>query len=548
MTQKTPAQKIIEMKGRSLGYLSVLSFVLLVAISAFALFFPHLISKSELPHDQLIFICMMAGAIVLIGGIFSFSGNLTIGYILFFLGFYTGCTIALYLKQDPEQFQNSMIALSITVFVATYFLNWKYLISIILMSLSLINMGILISKTNIGDFIVSYIFFNIICLGALWISKLRTNAEKIVIDEAKKDAKLREIGFVSSSIIHEIINPLALIRQSLEVISAKSDESEDGKVDATILHKYMDMAQRHAVNIHEIIKSISSLVKYEENDQLPLFTTGSIIDELKPIVHSFKQEFGIMISLPEEFPDIYLEGKKTEILQILTNLIRNACVVINRKQSGNVWIEINHHLNFFSFKVCDTGPGLSEKIQKRMGKAFNSGSTEGLGLGLSISMALAEKNKGSIRYTKTEQSTCFEVSFLTNRIPASIQPKNVLRSYSGDYAHLFALKENLILIVMRDVQLELTDFKILMTEEFQVIGETPFHYIVITHGADLSKKTREYFNTPEMTKLFLSGSIVGQGKVVNQAVNFFTRIINLPYPVKLFKTFEDADRWVNQLK
>lgn len=121
------------------------------------------------------------------------------------------------------------------------------------------------------------------------------------------------------------------------------------------------------------------------------------------------------------------------------------------------------------------------------------------------------------------------------------------RTYSGEYAHLLALEENIILIVMRDIKLELIDFKILMTEEFQVIGETPFHYIVITHKAELSKETRKYFNTPEMTKLFLSGSIIGQGKVVTSTINFFTRMISLPYPVKLFKNYDEAIRWVHSL-
>ncbi|TNE96821.1 MAG: HAMP domain-containing histidine kinase, partial [Deltaproteobacteria bacterium] len=399
----------------------------------------------------------------------------------------------------------------------------------------------------IAQFLVSYIFFNIIALASIWISSLRVRSEQIIINEAMKNAKLSEIGFVSSSIIHEIINPLAVIRQSLEVIATKSDQSSDGKVEAEFLEKYLQMAQKHAINIHEIIKSISSLVKYQENYHLPLMNTASVFTQLKSIVENFSSEYQLKINIPMEVPDIFLEGKESEILQILTNLTRNACNIIRHEKTGQVWLEVEHSADFYSIKICDTGPGLSDEIQQKLGRAFNSGTTEGLGLGLSISMALAEKNKATIKYSREHNQTTFELLLSTHRIPSTIIPSNVKRTYSGEYAHLFALEENIILIVMRDIKLELTDFKILMTEEFHVIGETPFHYIVITHKSDISKETREYFNTPEMTKLFLSGSIIGQGKVVTNTINFFTRMISLPYPVKLFKNYDEAFKWVHSL-
>jgi signal transduction histidine kinase/glutaredoxin-related protein len=547
MNSITPADQLANLKGKSLGYLSLLTFALLVVISLFTLLFPELIAENELPKNQLIVICLCSGLIILLGGLFSFNKNTTIGFILFFVGIFLGCSSAIFFKQTAEQFQNSMLALSISLMVATYFITYKSLILVVAMSVLLINIAAFISGTSIAQFLVSYIFFNIIALASIWISTLRVRSEQIIINDAMKNAKLSEIGFVSSSIIHEIINPLAVIRQSLEVITTKSDQSNDGKVEAELLKKYLQMAQKHAINIHEIIKSISSLVKYQENYHLPLLNTASMFTQLKYVIENFSSEYQLKINLPKEVPDIFLEGKESEILQILTNLTRNACNIITHEKTGQIWLEVEHSADFYSIKICDTGPGLSDEVQRKLGKAFNSGSTEGLGLGLSISMALAEKNKASMKYSRDNNQTTFELLLSTQRIPSSIVPSSVKRTYSGEYAHLLALEENIILIIMRDIKLELTDFKILMTEEFHVIGETPFHYIVITHKAELSKETREYFNTPEMTKLFLSGSIIGQGKVVTSTINFFTRMTSLPYPVKLFKNYDEAISWVNAL-
>ena len=340
MNSITPADQLANLKGKSLGYLSLLTFALLVVISLFTLLFPELIAENELPKNQLIVICLCSGLIILLGGLFSFNKNTTIGFILFFVGIFLGCSSAIFFKQTAEQFQNSMLALSISLMVATYFITYKSLILVVAMSVLLINIAAFISGTSIAQFLVSYIFFNIIALASIWISTLRVRSEQIIINDAMKNAKLSEIGFVSSSIIHEIINPLAVIRQSLEVITTKSDQSNDGKVEAELLKKYLQMAQKQAINIHEIIKSISSLVKYQENYHLPLLNTASMFTQLKYVIENFSSEYQLKINLPKEVPDIFLEGKESEILQILTNLTRNACNIITHEKTGQIWLEV----------------------------------------------------------------------------------------------------------------------------------------------------------------------------------------------------------------
>lgn len=498
MQIKTAEARIIELKGRSLGYLSMLVFILLMLVSAFAVLYPEQIPKAELPPTQLIGICLAGGFLVFLGGYFSFKKKLILSYFFFFVGFFSASAYAIYMKQSAEQIQNSMIALTIAMIVATYFLRARHILTVVISSLVLINFALYLTSVNVTEILISYIFFNVFCAASLWISSLKDKSEDIIIGQAEKDAKLKEIGFVSSSIIHEII------------------------------------------------QSVSSLVKYNPNEQLPIFNTYSLLKQLKQTTCQIAEGNNLEIIFPSEFPDYYIEGKESEILQVLTNLIRNSCAAVS-DTNGKVWIEILELKDQIIFEVCDNGPGISDDVAEHLGIAFNSGTTEGLGLGLSISMALAEKNSGRVQHNKENDITKFTLSLPTTRIPTSITSKNVLRTYSGDYAHLFALRENLILIVMRDIKLKLTDFKLLMVEEFEVVGETPFHYIVITHNADLSKQTRDYFSTPEMTKLFLSGSIVGQGQVVSNVVNFFTRILSLPYPVKMFKEYEDAIKWVNSL-
>ena len=51
-----------------------------------------------------------------------------------------------------------------------------------------------------------------------------------------------------------------------------------------------------------------------------------------------------------------------------------------------------------------------------------------------------------------------------------------------------------------------------------------------------------------MQKLFLSGAIVGNSKAVITTINFFTKLLKLPYPVKMFGHFDDAHQWTMKIQ
>lgn len=118
--------RITLLKSKSLGGLSLIVSLLLFVISGVALFSPESVSQGELPPIQLFRICLIAGLTIFIGGLLAFKRKLSLGYILFFMSFFIGCTFAIMTKQQSEQFQNSIVALAITVFVATYFSKNKY--------------------------------------------------------------------------------------------------------------------------------------------------------------------------------------------------------------------------------------------------------------------------------------------------------------------------------------------------------------------------------------------------------------------------------------
>jgi len=441
------------------------------------------------------------------------------------------------------QIQTSITILTVPILVATFFVQTRFLYFIILSSISLVNLPFLFLRKNVGEILVGYIFFNLTCIVSIWISRLKDKTEAIIITSAEKDAKLKEIGFVSSSIIHEIGNPISVIMNTLEVLHRKVDHENFAPDLKKEFHQFVGLGQKNTLKIKDIIDSITSMVRSNSNTiHLPLITTEELIQSIRLVAKEHEELFNIEINIIEPKQVFYLEAKKIEVLQIITNLIRNACISISQYH-GKIWVEFNKLNNIVNIQVCDSGPGLPDIIESKMGQALNSGTTEGLGLGLSISMALAAKNNSALQYCRKEETTSFSLNLNSPAIPDEIPPEKVIRSLSNKYAHLLTIENNTLFIYMRDVELKLDQFKILMKDELEVIESVPFRYIVMTNNSELTKETKEHFRSEELNKNFISGAIIGQSKAVIAAANFFNKIIELKYPIKLFNNYRDALGW-----
>lgn len=92
-----------------------------------------------------------------------------------------------------------------------------------------------------------------------------------------------------------------------------------------------------------------------------------------------------------------LEGDPFRIRQIAENLISNA---LKFTSQGSITIQVDYEQNRFTFRVEDTGCGMSIQEQQRVFQAFtrlqSAQGQEGFGLGLSITKKLVELLNGEI--------------------------------------------------------------------------------------------------------------------------------------------------------
>jgi signal transduction histidine kinase len=101
--------------------------------------------------------------------------------------------------------------------------------------------------------------------------------------------------------------------------------------------------------------------------------------------------------------DFDVRARGTEILQILDNLIHNACYWLGTVNTGRERrLEVILNAADRSVAVSDTGPGLAGDVRALAFEPFFSMKTEGSGLGLYISAELAHSAGGTLRLLDTE--------------------------------------------------------------------------------------------------------------------------------------------------
>lgn len=163
-----------------------------------------------------------------------------------------------------------------------------------------------------------------------------------------------------------------------------------------------------------VSKIVQSLKTYTHMDPNAEKKKTDIRDSIETVLTIFQHSFKMGIQVKREFEPIpQIDCYPDELIQVWSNLTQNALQAMQGK--GNLLIYVNS-IEISGKKwirVCfsDTGPGISEKDQKKIFQAFFSTKLagEGTGLGLYISRQIVEKHDGKIWFETSRSGTKFFV-------------------------------------------------------------------------------------------------------------------------------------------
>lgn len=223
----------------------------------------------------------------------------------------------------------------------------------------------------------------------------RDITERKRAERALREADRRKDEFIAL-LAHELRNPLAPIRNGLQVMRLGSEDADA----IAQVQAMMERQLTHMVRIVDDLLDISRISRGKmelRRSRLSLADiVASAVETARPVIEAGGHE--LLLSLPPT--PVFLDADLTRLAQVLGNLLSNSARYT--PAGGHIWLEAREQEGQAVISVRDDGIGIPEKALKtifemfaQVDRSLERGS-EGLGIGLALVKALVELHGGTV--------------------------------------------------------------------------------------------------------------------------------------------------------
>jgi two-component system sensor histidine kinase PilS (NtrC family) len=221
----------------------------------------------------------------------------------------------------------------------------------------------------------------------------------------RRQDRLAAIGRMAASIAHEIRNPLAAMRGSIQML--RSEMKNDGSQT-----ELMEIILRESDRLNTIITDFLSYARPRSLIQSKV-DVGDLLHQTFALMrHS--PEINENQSIEEQLPEkpLVLDADSGQLKQVFWNLARNALQAMPQGGTLRATVEMNSN-DRVRISFADTGRGMSPEQVEHLFEPFSS-TTGGTGLGLSIVYQIVRDHGGTINVRSMEgQGTTITVELPT---------------------------------------------------------------------------------------------------------------------------------------
>ncbi|MBW4791071.1 sensor histidine kinase [Pseudomonas tolaasii] len=208
-------------------------------------------------------------------------------------------------------------------------------------------------------------------------------------DELVQAGKLAAIGQMSTSIAHELNQPLAALR------------TLSGNTVRFLERGALDTASTNLKTINELIDRMgritASLRSFaRRGDDQGEANLGKAVDAAFQVLGARLD--GLPLKVNRDFAHAQLEIDQTRLEQILVNLIGNALDAMQAQPAPELWLDGHNVDDKYRLQVRDNGHGIDPEARKHLFEPFftTKPGEQGLGLGLTLSASLAAATGGNL--------------------------------------------------------------------------------------------------------------------------------------------------------
>jgi signal transduction histidine kinase len=217
------------------------------------------------------------------------------------------------------------------------------------------------------------------------------------MDKLSTTERLATIGQIAATVGHELRNPLASIRNSMELVRTQTVGKQLG------VERALDRIDRNTERCASIIADLLNFARKKELAREPTAIApwlAEMLDDhtLPPQVHVERD-----LQASEEIP-----VDRQKLRQIIVNLVDNAAQAMTdpqwqpaEGQERRIVVRAESADQGVRLSIIDTGPGMAPEVLSRIFEPLFTTKTSGIGLGMPIVQQLVEMHQGTIAIDST---------------------------------------------------------------------------------------------------------------------------------------------------
>jgi two-component system sensor kinase FixL len=219
-------------------------------------------------------------------------------------------------------------------------------------------------------------------------------------EELSHAARVNTMGTMAATLAHELNQPLTAVAA---YASASIRQMENGERDPAVLKQSLAAILEAAERAGSIIRNLRELTKRGETSK-SIFDLRNALDEsINLVTAGLPVPVKITVDVPGAIP---IEANPTQIMQVVINLVRNACESTSPVRPNHVAVSAWTTPAGVIVSVRDRGRGLSAEAAQNIFTWTDSDKDGGTGLGLAICRAILDSHGGRIWLEDASSDGC----------------------------------------------------------------------------------------------------------------------------------------------
>ena len=257
----------------------------------------------------------------------------------------------------------------------------------------------------------------------------RDISRTVLAREALREADSRKDEFLAT-LSHELRNPLAPLRSSLEVVKRLASVPPNASAALDIMDRQMSHLVRLVDDLLEVSRITRGQVELRREQVRLDAAIRSAIETSEPLIRAGLHR--LIVSFPDE--PLLLDADPVRLAQIFGNLLNNAAKYSDR--GGQIEVTVRRDGQEAVVTIRDSGDGIAPEQLAKLFEIFTRGerssrrNQSGLGIGLALVRRLTEMHGGRVEASSdgVGMGSCFSV-----RLPLSV--KEIAATKAGRRVH-----------------------------------------------------------------------------------------------------------------